>query len=49
MWTIPEPAAESNPADSLPAKRRQVYTRLAMTRGVILRRLAKGIFVRLRS
>jgi hypothetical protein len=31
MWTIPERAAESNPADGLPAKRRQVYTRLAMT------------------
>jgi hypothetical protein len=47
MWTIPEPAAESNPADGLPAKRRQVYTRLAMRRGGILCRLAKGIIVRL--
>ena len=48
MWTIPEPAAESNPAsDGLPAKRRQVYTRLAMRRGVILLRLAEGVIVRL--
>ena len=43
MWTIPEPAAESNPADGLPATRRQVYTRLAMRRGGILLRLAQGI------
>ena len=47
MWTIPEPAAESNPADGLPAKRRQVYTRLAMRRGVILLWLAEGVIVRL--
>jgi hypothetical protein len=32
MWTIPEPAAESNRADGLPTKRRQVYTRLAMVK-----------------
>ena len=47
MWTIPEPAAESNPADGLPAKSRQVYTRLAMKRGVVLLRLAEGVIVRL--
>ena len=47
MWTIPEPAAESNPADGLPATRRQVYTRLAMRPGGILLRLVEGFVVRL--
>ena len=49
MWTIPEPAAESNPADGLPAKRRQVYTRLAMSRGGMLGWLAEAVIVRLVS
>jgi hypothetical protein len=39
MWTIPEPAAESNPADGLPAKWRQVYTRLAMMKDFLAAQL----------